>query len=118
MKRSLQDAWPIPGEAHVRQSVIKLVEAFDPIRIIAFGSFATGTARHGSDLDLLVVLPEVTDKRETAVEMRRVLAELKLPKDVFVTTPEEIEQRGWIVGSILKEALTQGSIVYEREDGQ
>lgn len=114
MKTTLAEAWPIPDETHIRMAVEKLVESFAPLRIIAFGSYSRGTARHGSDLDLLVVLSEVDDKRERAVAMRRVLTDLPVPKDVFVVTPEEIDKRGWIKGTVLREALENGQVVYER----
>ncbi len=115
MKTTLAEAWPIPDESHVRMAVNKLVGKFAPLRIIAFGSYARGTAGHGSDLDLLVIFSEMGDKRERAVAMRRELAELPVPKDIFVTTPQEIDERGWIKGTVLREALENGKVVYERE---
>jgi hypothetical protein len=63
---------------------------------------------------LLVVLPEVEDKREAAIAMRRVLSGLYVPFDVVVTTPEEIERRGWIIGTVLREALKDGRTVYDQ----
>jgi Nucleotidyltransferase domain. len=83
---------PTPNATHVQAAVDRLVEAFDPLRIVVFGSYARGEAPH-SDLDLLVVLPEVEHKRDAAVAMRRVLADLPVSKDVVVATPEEIEAR-------------------------
>jgi hypothetical protein len=50
--------------------------------------------------------------------MRRVLSDLPVPHDVHVTTPEEIERRGWIVGTLLREALHDGRTVYERSEGE
>ena len=91
-----------------------MVEAFDPLRIIVFGSYAREETRPGSDLDLLVVLPEVEDKREAVIAMRRVLSGLYVPFDVVVTTPEEIERRGWIIGTVLREALKDRRTVYDR----
>jgi uncharacterized protein len=118
MKIGLEEAWPIPDELHVRQAVKKLVEGFHPLQIFAFGSYASGSARHGSDLDLLVVLDEVGDRREVSVAMRRALADLPVPKDVLVTTQQEIEERGWIIGTVLREALTNGMVVYNRDNCQ
>ena len=62
---------------------------------------------------LLVVMRHVDDKRLMAIQMRRILADLPLAKDIIVTTPEEIENRGNLVGDLLKPALHEGVVVYE-----
>ncbi|MEE9295109.1 MAG: nucleotidyltransferase domain-containing protein [Phycisphaerae bacterium] len=94
--------------------VKRVVERFDPLRLILFGSHARGTAHPGSDVDLLVVLPHVVDKRRVAIEIRRALSDFPLPKDIIVTTPEEIARRGDSVGSVLRPALREGKVLYER----
>jgi uncharacterized protein len=63
---------------------------------------------------LLVVLPEVANKRQTAVAIRCVLTDLPVPKDIVVTTPEEIARRGDLVGTVLRPALREGKVLYER----
>jgi predicted nucleotidyltransferase len=83
------------------------------IRIILFGSWARGSAREDSDLDLLVVLPKVEHKRKAAIEVLRALNGLPIAKDVIVTTPKEIKERGQVVGNILHPALKEGKIIYE-----
>ena len=88
---------------------------FDPVRIILFGSWARGDARADSDVDLLVVLSKVEHKRRAAIEILRVLNGLPISKDVVVTTPEEIKARGDIVGNILRPALREGKVIYERK---
>ena len=110
---SLAEAFPEPTQADVEKAVDRLVQAFDPLRIIIFGSYARGDAQPGSDLDLLVVLPTVENKREAALAMRRELSGCAVGSDVVVTTPDEIERRGWIIGTVLREALREGHIVYE-----
>jgi len=62
----------------------RIVQQFDPLRIILFGSQARGDAGLWSDVDLLVVLPEVTNKREAAVEVRRALANFAISKDIII----------------------------------
>lgn len=94
--------------------VNRLVREFDPLKIILFGSHARGEANVHSDLDLLVVLQRVSPKRREAVEMRRALGDLPVSKDVIVTTPEEIERRGDLVGTVLRPALREGRVLYER----
>ena len=92
----------------------RIVAGFDPERIIVFGSYARGNVRTGSDIDLLVVLPHVNDKREVAIAIRRSIADVPIPKDIIVTTPEEIERRGDCVGTVLRPALREGQVMYER----
>ncbi len=92
----------------------RIVQQFDPLRIILFGLQARGDAGPWSDVDLLVVLPEVANKREAAVEVRRALVDFTVSKDIIVTTPEEIERRGDLVGSVLRPALREGKVVYAR----
>lgn len=91
-----------------------LVREFDPVRIILFGSRARGEADDRSDFDLLVVLPEIADKHATAVAMLIALGHLAVPVDIVPTDLGEIESRGDVPGSVLREALREGEVVYER----
>jgi predicted nucleotidyltransferase len=103
-----------PVEHWIDLMVERLATQFSPSEIRLFGSHARGEADGDSDVDLLVVLPEVADRGAMTVEMRRALSDLPVAKDIVVTTPEEIEQRGHLVGTALLPALTDGRIVYPR----
>ena len=92
----------------------RIVRDFHPLRVILFGSYARGEARPDSDVDLLVVLPQVADKRRTTVAIRRLLGDLPVFKDIVVTTPDEIAQRGNLIGTVLRPALHEGRVLYER----
>jgi predicted nucleotidyltransferase len=92
----------------------RLVRAFNPLKIILFGSRARGDARSDSDVDLLVVMPDGTDRRAAAVAMRYRLADMPIAKDIVVTTPDEISRRRHVVGSVLGPALTEGKVLHER----
>jgi len=107
---ALQTAQP----PYLNEVIDRIARKFNPVRIILFGSWARGEAREDSDLDLLVVLPKVEHKRKAAIEILRSLNGLPISKDVVVTTPEEIKARGHVVGDILRPALQEGKIVYER----
>lgn len=93
--------------------VQRIVAAFRPVRVILFGSRARGTAGRTSDVDLLVVLPEVADKRRAAVETLRAVGDLPVATDIFVSTPEELARRGQTRGSVLRAALREGKVEYE-----
>ena len=103
-----------PDETVVATMVDRIVEGFDPERIVLFGSVARGEVRKYSDVDLLVVMPDGTDRRETAVAMRVAVKGMLTAKDIVVTTPDEIARRGHINGTVLCEALREGIVVHDR----
>jgi len=107
---ALQTAQP----PYLNEVIDRITRKFNPVRIILFGSWARGEATKDSDLDLLVVLTKVEHKRKAAIEVLRALNGLPISKDVVVTTPEEIKARGQVVGNILRPALREGKIIYER----
>ena len=104
----------MPPADYIQVMAERIVRDYDPVKIILFGSHARGEAGPESDIDLLVVLPEVANKRQAAVAIRRAFTDLPVPKDIVVTTPEEIARRGDVVGTVLRSALREGKVLYER----
>jgi predicted nucleotidyltransferase len=99
---------------YIEQMAEAIVLGFNPLRIILFGSHARGTPTADSDVDFLVVLPKVENARLSAIRIREALAKFPLPKDIIVTSPDEIAERGDLIGSILRPALREGRVIYER----
>ena len=102
------------SEADISVMVDRIVGRFQPSRVVLFGSRSRGDANERSDVDLLVVMNHVQDKRQAAIEIRRTLGDLPVSKDIMVTTPGEIASRGHMVGTVLHAALRGGTVVYER----
>jgi predicted nucleotidyltransferase len=98
---------------YLSEVVDRIVRKFHPTRIILFGSWARGSAREDSDLDLLVVLAKTEHKRKAAIQIGNSLSNLPISKDIIVTTPEDIEKYGKTVGDILLPALEEGKVIYE-----
>jgi predicted transcriptional regulator of viral defense system/predicted nucleotidyltransferase len=94
--------------------VARVTERFDPERVVLFGSLASGRAGPDSDIDLLVIFREQTDRRSTAVALRLAVADIPAPIDFVVTDLGEIERRGRVVGLALEAALRDGKVVYSR----
>ncbi len=91
----------------------RIVRGFDPLQIILFGSQARGDADQDSDIDLLVVFSELTDKRKTAIDIDRALADLPVAKDIIVSTPEELERGRTRIGSVLRYAQQEGKVIWK-----
>ena len=102
------------AEELIDEMTERIVNAMNPIKIILFGSYARGEATKDSDVDLLVVVPAIGNKRQDAISVRRILADLPVGKDIILTTPEELERRSAVIGSVLHPALREGRILYER----
>ena len=101
-------------ETTITDMVDRIVNGFDPSQVLLFGSHAQGSASEWSDVDLLVVMSDVTDKRQAAIEIRRSLGDLLVSKDIVVTTPDDIASRGHVVGTVLHAAIRDGKVLYER----
>ena len=95
--------------------VRRIVDRFQPERIILFGSHARGTAGPDSDVDLLIVMPVKGSKRQKQLDIRKALRGIAVPKDIIVTTPEEFAWRKEVVGTIERPAAREGELLYARE---
>ena len=93
--------------------VDRIVRRFQPIRILLFGSQARGNADELSDIDLLIVMRVVKDKRLAEIDIMDALSDLPVCKDIVVTT-DEIARRKHVVGTIINSALREGRVVYEQ----
>ena len=91
-----------------------IVQRLDPLQIIVFGSLVRGDEHDHSDIDLVVVLPQVTDMHAAAVAVRRATASLPVPLDVVAVGPEELRRRGDEIGSVFRPALREGQVVHDR----
>ena len=94
----------------------RIVRDFDPLQIILFGSQARGDADRDSDIDLLVVFGELTDKRKTAIDIDRALSDLPVAKDIIVSTPEELERGRTRIGSVLRYAQQEGKVLWKNRN--
>jgi predicted nucleotidyltransferase len=81
-------------------------------QIVLFGSYARGDASDQSDVDLLVIEDEVTDRAGEMVRLRRLLRPLRIPVDVLVYSSDEIARLAHQTGTALYWAMKEGKIVH------
>jgi predicted nucleotidyltransferase len=93
----------------------RIASEFQPQRIIVFGSHAYGIPAENSDLDLLIIMRHVGSGLRKAVEiLNRVRP--RIPVDLVVRTPEEIQERIQANDFFLTEILHHGRVLYEAPD--
>jgi predicted nucleotidyltransferase len=105
---------PAESEAAIRQAVERIATRFHPDKIILFGSRARGQGGPDSDADLLIVMRVDGSKRQQAVQMDLALEGIPIPIDLIVVTPEEVEKYRDAIGTIIREAVREGKVLYER----
>jgi predicted nucleotidyltransferase len=91
------------------------VRAYDPLRVIVFGSFARGDTHEGSDLDLIVV--KDTDERffDRIGRVRDACLDIDVDVQPLVYTPAEVEEMLASGNSFLETVLAEGAVRYERD---
>ena len=101
----------IPQEA-IDDVVRQIVEQFHPERIILFGSYAYGTPRPDSDVDLLVVMDTPLSEIQQEIAIHRALRK-HFATDILVRKPDYLAYR-WAIGDpFLTEITEQGKVIYE-----
>ena len=94
--------------------VHRIVEAFDPERIILFGSYASGEPTPHSDVDLLIVMEDGGRPAERRVVVSRLFRPRPFPMDILVYTPAEIQHALTSRDPFILEALERGKTLYAR----
>ena len=85
-----------------------------PKRIIVFGSFARGSEGPNSDVDVLVVDDQASQRRERSVQLRHALRGMGVPIDVIVATSQDLQRYGDAIGLIYGTAMREGMLIYEQ----
>ena len=95
------------------EMVRRLAKEFQPEQIILFGSHAWGTPHEDSDIDLLVIVSNNTQKlTQRATRAYRCLQGLKIPKDILVKTRDEVNRYKGVFASLENQILEKGRVLY------
>ena len=99
-------------ETSLQEIVDAIVRLANPDRIVLFGSAARGQAGPESDIDLLVVVPEGVDERETALMLYQEIRGVGRPFELLLTTHKNLRQHAENPGLIYGKILREGKDVY------
>lgn len=79
-------------------------------RVIVFGSQARGDARPDSDLDLLVIEPEVADRFAEIARLSTLLGQQLIPADVVVMSADTFERQKGVVNTLAWRTALEGEV--------
>ena len=99
-------------EQALQQAVDRIVAAVRPSRVIIFGSYGRGDATEDSDLDLMVIAPEVGNKYEEMIRLNRVVGNVGTGVDLLVYSEREYQRRSQVPGTVLYWARKEGRALY------
>jgi predicted nucleotidyltransferase len=98
----------------IRRFARQVAERFRPEKIILFGSYAYGTPHADSDVDILVVMP-ARNQLDQAVRIE-LACDPPFPLDLIVRTPKNMHWRLEEGDSFLREIVSRGKVLYEKDD--
>jgi uncharacterized protein len=103
----------MPDQKILDKIINVILQVIVPDKIILFGSQARGEARADSDYDFLIIKKDVDNILKTEQAIYRKLIGIKANVDIIIRTPELIEENKDIAGSLVKNALKDGILVYQ-----
>lgn len=101
--------------SNVREIIEAIRRGYDPEKIIVFGSYARGTQRQGSDLDLLVVKDTTARWTDRVRAVSRLVTPRRVPMDIIVRTPAEVDAALRDRELFMRRVMEEGLVAYERE---
>lgn len=104
-------AMRVIDETLIAEAGRRLAAAAPDAQVILFGSHARGEANLHSDVDFLVVEPEVTNGAEESVRLHRTLRDLRMPADVIVVSRAYADRWREVRGGLVHAALSQGRVL-------
>jgi len=98
----------------VQQIVARLIESYQPQRVILYGSLAYGEPNEDSDIDLLIIKETAAPPLERRVHVRRLVSdpERRVPFSPLVLTPDELTGRLALGDPFYREILHRGKVLY------
>ncbi len=98
------------------ESVVQvIVEGYEPMKIILFGSYAYGHPTKDSDLDLLIIKDGEASGIQRNRRVRNILKDFSIPIDVIVKSSQEFDMLKDVIGTVIYPANKYGKVIYEQK---
>lgn len=99
--------------AKIFKQIVDRLKKYKPDKVILFGSYAWGTPKAFSDVDLLVIKETRQPFYKRIPEVRNYLFDIERPFDILVLTPSEVQKRIRLGDLFIQQIVNQGQILYE-----
>ena len=90
----------------------QIIEKYNPLKIILFGSAGRGEYDHASDLDFLIVKDLVPDRGIDRMLELENLIDRNIATDMLVYRSDEIDQRLKLGDPFIKTIIEEGKVLY------
>lgn len=100
----------------INEITTRIALKFNPDKIILFGSYANGTQKDDSDLDLLIIQDTELPPQKRGFDIRMSLLGLMIPFDILIYTKYEFESEIENKFSFLSSVIKNSKVLYERAD--
>lgn len=116
--REWEESFSRPAKrlAYIRDVCKRIARAYQPEKIILFGSHAYGQPTPESDVDLLIVMNYEGEPIEQSSKIRAAL-KLYTPMDLHVRTPKDIEDRLKDGDMFIREIVGRGKVMHKAKHG-
>jgi predicted nucleotidyltransferase len=96
----------------IEKEIVSRLTKINPDRIILFGSYVYGKHDKNSDLDICVITGSQASKSEKKKNIRYLLKDLTIAKDILTPTMDEYNFYKKEAGSVYMEIDKKGKIIW------
>lgn len=90
----------------------RVIQKYNPQKIVLFGSYAAGSPNTESDVDVLVILPFDGKNAMKAAEIL-IQTDPHFPIDLLVRKPDEVDVRIKMGDFFMQDIINNGKVLYE-----
>ncbi len=92
--------------------IVSKLKSLRPTKIILFGSYAYGVPSVDSDLDICVIKKELKSKAIEKREIRNLLKDILIAKDILVSSEKEYDFYSQQIGSVYMDINKKGVVLW------
>lgn len=84
-----------------------------PVTVIVVGSYARGDASEASDLDLVVIEPDLPDKAAEYLRLKAAVGRIGVGVDLLLYARPEFDRRSQVPGTLPYWAKKEGRVLHD-----